>query len=386
MSIINQTLRDLDARKAGSESRHAAVNPVPVLSPPRRGLWIAGLLLLPVAGLATWFGFRPAEVASPPLAAVARIAAAPQTAAPEVARSTSPAPAAIGTQPPPAVAASPAKPLKPELPVLPSLEVPTAERPESAASAAPDSSKLQPNSVVAPVKTLGLDMQGQLSLEPVRPTAQSEPALPRQPTAPPVKSSTISKALLSPSADEEAEERYRKAMTLVQKGRENQARTLLEEAVSLSPAHVAARQTLATLLSEAGQNREAEAVLRDGRVAAPDNTWFVLNLARMEAARGELEGAAATLQSGVEGRGVNAEYRATLASLLLRLKRHPEAARQYELALKSQADQGAWWMGLGLAWAGQGKAVEARSAYNRALAAGNLPEKLVEFVRLKLAE
>jgi len=43
-------------------------------------------------------------------------------------------------------------------------------------------------------------------------------------------------------------------------------------------------------------------------------------------------------------------------------------------------------MGLGLALAGQGKAVEARSAYKRALAAGNLPEKLAEFVRLKLAE
>ena len=154
----------------------------------------------------------------------------------------------------------------------------------------------------------------------------------------------------------------------------------------MSPAHLAARQTLATLLSEAGLNREAEAVLREGSVAAPDNTWFALNLARMEAARGELEGAAATLQSGVEGRGVNAEYRATLASLLLRLKHYPGAARQYELALKSQADQGAWWMGLGLALAGQGKAVEARSAYNRALAAGNLPEKLAEFVRLKLAE
>jgi hypothetical protein len=34
----------------------------------------------------------------------------------------------------------------------------------------------------------------------------------------------------------------------------------------------------------------------------------------------------------------------------------------------------------------QGKNAEARSAYSRALAAGNLPEKLVEFVRTKFAE
>ena len=179
MSIINQTLRDLDARKAGSESRHAAVNPVPVLSPPRRGLWIAGLALLPVAGLAMWFGFRPAEVASPP------------AAAPEVASGAPPAqaaPAAIGTQrtqPQPAVAASPAKPLKPDLPVLPSLKDPTAARPESVASAVPASSELQPNPVVAPVKILRLDKQRQSSLELVQATAQSEPAMSRLPTPPP---------------------------------------------------------------------------------------------------------------------------------------------------------------------------------------------------------
>jgi MSHA biogenesis protein MshN len=188
------------------------------------------------------------------------------------------------------------------------------------------------------------------------------------------------------TVEEEANERYRKAVTLMQKGRENQARPLLEEAIRLSPGHAAARQMLATLLSEAGQNREAEAVLREGCAVSPDNAWFALGLARLQAARGDTEGAVATLQGGAEGRGVNADYRATLAALLVRLKQHSEAVRQYQLALKLQPDQGTWWLGLALSMEAQGKNAEARSAYSRALAAGNLPEKLVEFVRTKFAE
>ncbi|MBT9589750.1 MAG: tetratricopeptide repeat protein [Thiobacillus sp.] len=198
--------------------------------------------------------------------------------------------------------------------------------------------------------------------------------------------SDIRKEINKPSAEEDAEERYRKAVTLIQKGRENLARPLLEESLRLFPGHVAARQTLATLLSETGLSVEAEAVLRDGRIASPDNTWFALNLARLQAARGDVEGAVASLQSGIAGRGVNAEYRATLAALLARLKQHAEAAHQYGLALKLQPEQGTWWMGLGLAMAAQGKSAEAHAAYRRSLTAGNLPEKLGEFVRAKLAE
>ena len=131
---------------------------------------------------------------------------------------------------------------------------------------------------------------------------------------------------------------------------------------------------------------EAEAVLRDGRVASPDNAWIALNLARLQAARGDIEGAVMTLRSGSAGRGVNAEYRATFAALFARRKQHAEAAHQYSLALNLQPEQGTWWMGLGLAMAAQGKSAEARAAYSRALTEGNLPEKLEEFVRTKLAE
>lgn len=107
---------------------------------------------------------------------------------------------------------------------------------------------------------------------------------------------------------------------------------------------------------------------------------------RLQAARGETAAAIATLQDGLGGRGVNADYHALLAGLLVRLDRHGEAQRHYERALESRPDQGAWWMGLGIALDAQGKKDEARKAFTRALSLANLPDNLVAFVRGKLGD
>ena len=88
----------------------------------------------------------------------------------------------------------------------------------------------------------------------------------------------------------------------------------------------------------------------------------------------------------MDGHSVNAEYHATLAALLVRLRQYPDAAGQYEQALRLEPGQGTWWMGLGLSMEAQGKGEEARLAYRRALEVGNLPDKLAEFVRAKLAD
>lgn len=338
MSIINQTLRELDARK-GSSLRHAV--PAPPAALPRRRRWavVGGMLLLVVGGTA-WLMSRSAEDAAP---------------APTL------PPARVPLPPSPAGSAAPVQPVA----ALPVAAAPLAGAPDQG----------------SPGKPAGL--------EPVpaegRGVADRPEALPSLTMSAALAAPAIRKEIKGRTPEDQADELYRKAVMLVQKGREHQARPVLEEAVRLMPGHVAARQMLATLLSESGQAQEAEAVLRAGRLASPDNAWFPLGLARLQAARGDVEGAAATLSGGLEARGVTAEYRATLAALYLRLAQHPEAAQQYEQALRLQPGNGNWWIGLGLALEGQGRGSEARQAYSRALAAGDLPDKLVEFVRTKVA-
>ena len=349
MSIINQTLRDLDERKAASPPPQIPLFPVKAAFSRKRGLQVAGVGVLLITGMLVWLVRWPVQF-MPPQPVVAN--------QPEVVPHRDVAVAAALPEP---IAEKDSMPIPADQPPKRVVE----QKPIKVLDA-----KVLTRETSAESRTLGHQV-APLSMK-----------LADQVVPP----SDIRREINKPSAEEDAEERYRKAVTLIQKGRENLARPLLEESIRLFPGHVAARQTLATLLSETGLSVEAEAVLRDGRIASPDNTWFVLNLARLQAARGDVEGAVASLQSGIAGRGVNAEYRATLAALLARLKQHAEAAHQYGLALKLQPEQGTWWMGLGLAMAAQGKSAEARAAYSRALTAGNLPEKLEEFVRVKLAE
>ena len=346
MSIINQTLRALDARQPDPASQPVSLRPAALAKRRRTGLWLVAAAL-PLAGAGIWLVSRPAESLPQPREGVTQRAVMPQATIPTPSRM----PASAR---PPHIHASAKAQVTP---------VAAESRPKS-----PD---------------LNAGQNQSASAHPAKPSAVPPTTKVSIPTEkPPV----IRKEDSQPTAGEAAEERYRKALTLIQKDRENQARPLLEEALELSPGHVAARETLAALLSDAGQNQEAEAILRAGRALNPDHAWFALSLARLQAARGDTEDAAATLQSGIGGRGVNTEYHATLAALLVRLKQYPDAAKQYEQALKLQPGQGTWWMGLGLSMEGQGKSDEARSAYRRALKAGNLPDRLEEFVRAKLVD
>ncbi len=357
MSIINQALRDLDARKGDPSPSPSAGFAVAnsLRSGPAR--WMAAGGLLALAGLAAW-------LALPYLSAERQAAESTDAppAAPPVAIEAAPiqAPAVVAPVPvrhEPVAQVQAATEVAPERPAPVHAVNPVAASPGREVAAKADQHESQH----------------------VLKLAESLPA--RLPSIP-----AITREARQPTPEEDAEERYRKAMTLVNKGREIQARPLLQEAVKLHPGHVAARQVLATLLNEAGANREAEALLQDGMAASPDVSWFALSLARLQASRGDVEAAVRTMQGGLSGRGVNADYRAAYAAWLAQLNQHAEAARQYEMALKQHPGQGAWWAGLGLAQAAQGMKEASHSAYERALKAGNLPPSLEAFVRSKLAD
>lgn len=340
MSIVNQTLRELDAR-APAHVPAAALRAVPAAG--RRGSawrWASGGTLLVIAlAVIAWVAEGGRSIAKPDTPApVARLA----EASPPVARGESVQPAA-----------------KPRHSV-------------------PDNPALQTasESVVPPTPVMRGGVGRVLVLDVELTVPNGNPLAPPQ----------IEKRINAPSREEAAEAAYRRAVILLQKGREDQARPLLDEVLALNPAHVPGRQALATLLIEAGQTDEAEAVLSVGRSVAPHHAWFAMGLARLQAARGEVHQAIATLRQGLDARGVDADYHATLAALLVQADVPAEAVPHYRQALVERPGEGIWWAGLSLALAAQGRMGEARSAYERALLAGGLPEKLAGFLRAKLAE
>lgn len=341
MSIINQTLRELDARKAAAGG---VPPPSPVGARRRdRRPAIAAIVLASGVALLAWLKLTAPDEATPPPRALADARPAVQRSAPR--------------------AVIPPAPMHVAMPV------------ETSRAASP------PRAEAVAAAVADLDAQGDTQAG-----AGQAPETLRAPASAAARESApeavIRKDFGPPSADAEAH--YRRAAAFAQSGRESEARALLHDTIGIAPRHVAARQLLATLLHEAGQNDAAEAVLGAGVRTSPEHAWFALSLARMQAERGDVAAAVVTLRDGIERRTVDAEYRATLAALLLRLDRHADAARQYEQALGMAPGHGRWWMGLGLALEGEGKAAAARAAYSRALVAGDLPEKLVDFVQSKL--
>lgn len=341
MSIINQTLRELDARA----SADVAIAPLGGVAPWARrrlvvgrwGMWIVVVVLV-IAAWGWWVVVGPARSS----------AAAPRSDAHVIEPVT--APATMASAPQAIKTAQPAQ-----------------ERFEDRVPG--ESDAITPQAMPHKV---GLS----LTLDTELPEAHEKTSI----------TPLIEKRVQPPSPDETAEMHYRKALTSHQAGLHDQARSLLEEALERYPAHVPARQALVSLLIEAGRLGEAEEVLMAGRTAVPGNAWFTLGLARLQAARGDVRQAIATLRQGLDMQGVDADYHATLAALLVQADMASEAVPHYRQALAGKPGAGIWWAGLGLALAAEGEAVEARSAYERALLAGRLPESLAAFVRAKLEE
>ena len=381
MSLINETLRELDARRsAGAGSaRGATAASTPSLDEPepesRRWMAIAAGAVAAIAAVVAWSVDQTLETGAasdvaPAAVTAGRAIPTPMPDAEPRGRGATAVPRATAA---PASVPTPASAPAPALPTAPISEnaasaAPTARQQTVAVMAAADATFVadRPATGTAPGSALKLDTRV------IAPAENRAPAIVRE----------TRKA----SPEDEADDRYRRAVALVNKGRDDQARALLTEALRLAPHHLAARQMLATLLDEAESVAGAERILREGRALHPDHAWFALSLSRLLAARGELEEAAATLRSGLGGRDVTPGYHAAYAAILLRLGRATEAARQYEQALASQPAKGEWWMGLGLALAEQGRTEDARAAYRRALATHQLGDQLEAFVRAKLSE
>jgi MSHA biogenesis protein MshN len=147
---------------------------------------------------------------------------------------------------------------------------------------------------------------------------------------------------------------------------------------------ITARLALFSLLSRQQRNDEARKVLKDGIDIAPTQSQLVLPYARLLAARGEWSAALDALVPATDALAQDAEYRALNGAVLQRLGRFSQSSAEYRAALRLAPAAGAWWVGLGLALEGEGRQIEARSAYLQARA-NTLGPDLAQFVDNKLA-
>ncbi len=398
MSIINKMLQDLDRRQGRSDPDAPMAIPqlrtIPAKSKDREWFWrITALLLVASVGWVAWLAWQlqPREsLATLQALKVAQSAArnrlpaqpvAAQPAAPQTVAVQQPATQPPVVQPPLAAAApSPGepKPAAPSTAVVSKPVVQAAEgfkraqeietpiRAQPVKPSTPVTAKPAPAPVGAtaaapapPPAKLSLDVPPQRILPAPMPARQQGPT-------------HLEKRDRVRSPEQVAEAEFRRGVSLLNQGRVSEAEDLFAAALVTLPGHEAARQALVALHLEQRRIDEARRLLQEGVALHPGNPRFAAVLARILIERKDNAGALEVMngiKAPVQG---DAEIQSMRGAVLQRLGRHAEAAQAFQDAVRSEPQNGAAWIGLGLAFDALNRKPEAAEAFQRATATGTL--------------
>jgi tetratricopeptide (TPR) repeat protein len=336
MSIINQMLRDLDARGVTAVDVSAASHHVPLKA--RRSSMrtaVLALLLLSAAGgtaYLLWSGtMHGSRVPVTAVAARREAVSVPVKAASPVQDDPQPAPMA-----PPAAPA----PAAPKLPAV---------------------------------------MAGKVAQKPVVPQSdmQRAPAVSVLAEAEPA----VVKKMSELTPEGEAQQYFDEAQLLRRAGKTDAAIVKYRLALDRNPGMRRARLQLARLLQESGQAEAASSLLKAGYDRQPDPD-LAIAIGRLMADQGRRDDALTWLARGREN--LRPADQALMGALLSQASRYAEAVQAYQLALAADPGQGGWSLGLGLALESLGRVSEAKEAYRNALDRGTFKPEVVKYLRNKI--
>lgn len=349
MSVINDMLTALDARRAPTPAGMAAVPGAGSAIKSRRVqlMLVLGATAVTATALADWPQLLAADIRVPEPPAIVDAAPIAVAAAPAQ-------PAALTLAIATPTAATPARRTPRPVAALPSIAQPS----EHTAAAAPQTAALTPT---------------------VSPLAGAAPLA--SPPAPASKG-TAEKHMIALSAAQRASLAYRQALDLGASGHSGAAIDRALEALRADPDHAGARQLAAVLMFETRRLDEAGALLRTGLERTPQQPRLAYLLARLKAETGDPDGALALLPASV---ALSGESHGLRAAILARQGRFKDALPAYEAALRQDPGNAAWWLGLGLALEANDQIDLARQALRRARGLGTLGPDVQTYVEQKLA-
>ncbi len=371
MSLINQMLKDLDARhEADARGRlHREVRPLPAAES-ARGRRLAGLLaLVAVLLAAAWWASSQSFVVAPrmptpvvtpaPEPVAPATVAAPAAAVPAAALSTS-----AGE---PAAAAVPVA--APEGPLV--LNETSGMKMSAMLDRVPETAPADVRPAKAAPRREALPVPAPAATGGKPPKAEAAPLVEKQPVT-------------ARGARDQSEADYRRAMTLVNGARVSEATDVLLDVLRRDGGHTASRQLLARLLIEQRRLDEAYAILAEGLALQPGQIGWAMTLARLQVERGDLAGAARTLQGSQSFATGNADYLGFSGHVQQRLGQPKAAVEFYQAAVRLAPNEGRWWLGLGLALESDQRTAESREAFLRARSSGSVNPDLQGLVDQKL--
>lgn len=346
MSVINQMLRELDARGAVVSDAPVAHTRLPAKKNHLNLPVAAGLLAVAAGGAGYWVLMGVSDKPIPPASVV------------PVSQNAVPATRVI------------APPVEQSASQSPRVE-PVGVTEKNKVSAIP---RIQ--------MATSLPMDTPLAALKPEPSSQQPPAVPAQLQAESVeiKKSTVIKNLAVLTPEAEAQQLYEDAQNLRRAGKSEAAAGKLQQALERDPGMRPARLQLAGLLQGSGQPDAALRVLKAGYEQQPNDT-LAIAVGRMLADQGQRDEALIWLERGRAG--LRPADFALMGALLSQTQRFDESARAYQRALAADPDQGGWLLGLGLALEALGRMDEARETYRKALEDGEFKPEVIDFLQKK---
>lgn len=391
MSLINQMLADLEARKGGN-LRHvdSALDGLHPATPLGRhahehSRLLIGSLLCVLAFAALW------STREPLLDLL--IAHRPVPALPPAVSSVTPTAPALPASPPPPMVLDAAGELPPTPvvvldapPLAPLAAAPPAQMPETAPKMppapleprVPAMAQVAPPAVPADLGPIYLEDEAAV----VTPDESRVPLVAAEPTVE-YRGSFRREQSTTPAATPEAR-RYAEIESLFANGRRDEALPMLRSFVSAQPAREDARLRLALELIAARQTAEADAVLRAGLRLAPKSPRLARPLAHLLLAQGNAQAALDILRPATPPLAGETDFHALLAAAEQRVGAHGLAIARYRGLLKEQPLNGSWLVALGISLLAVGEDGDAMSAFARALDDRALPEALRAFATREL--
>jgi MSHA biogenesis protein MshN len=345
MSLINDMLRNIEAKRPDDLARQSLQREIRSLPPEKRGAGRVARIVLSLTLLAS-------------LGAVAWYVATQSNDAP------------VNLPPPP-----PAPDLA-EPPPLVTPPVPAPVAADAATSPTDENLRLSANLAGAPLPAapvLGVPdpVPAQLAAAPKNePVPAADKAF--APAAFPSGPVKIEKSPIPATPRDRADAEFRKAESALASGRSGEALDSMRAALKIDPAYVAVRQALLRQLVDMRRMDDAMAVLQEGVDLLPAQTGWAMSLARLQLEHGDLTAADRSLGRSQSYAESNADYAGFQGHLKSRLGAHKQAVAHYQRAVRLAPNEGRWWLGLGLAQEADGRVPEARDALRRALSSGGL--------------
>lgn len=385
MSLINDVLKDLEARQARSPDAAAGASstraPAPVSRHRRWPLW---LLAAVAAGVVLHLSLDSADRSK------AGDASAPLVAQAESRPAEPAAPAGHQQQAKPATVPLRAVPSRPSDSPLAaasdgeefgvSAAVPDSgesgraqEAPREAAPAGEPADSPAPTEAAAATRQAATPRSPAEDNPATVPAAQSETPSQEEPTI----------SIRRSGTDDAAADPLAAAKRLLARGQVQRAESRLRQLVAQKPGLGEAHELLASTLIRRGRYEAAIPVLENGLSQANESAPLAALLGRLLIERGEVARARSILEAHVPPLTEAPDYHLLLAAVHRQAGDHEQAAAHYRNLSEVLPRNGAVWIGLGASLESLERPHEAASAYNRALDSGD--ERAARFARGRLA-